>query len=167
MRASVLALILFGWQLAQPSASLAAEPSMRVLVRAAKPYDRVVSEIQARGGQVTRRYRQFDGIAAEVPLSAIDGLRAVVGSSGISKDEFVWLAFTNHSTRLLEGKAALAKPSPRARRFVPNTGRTHRMPTDNLRVNVKPLHDAGYKGQGVIVAVIDTGLRPGYPHLDG
>ena len=41
------------------------------------------------------------------------------------------------------------------------------MPTDELRINVQPLHDAGFKGQGVIVAVIDTGLRPGYPHLEG
>ena len=35
--------------------------------------------------------------------------------------------------------------------------------------NVAPLHAAGVLGQGVVVAVIDTGIRPGFPHisLDG
>ena len=40
---------------------------------------------------------------------------------------------------------------------------------NNVIANVTPLHAAGIAGQGVIVAVIDSGIRPGFPHisLDG
>jgi subtilisin family serine protease len=36
---------------------------------------------------------------------------------------------------------------------------------NNAIANVSPLHAQGVAGQGVVVAVIDSGIRPGFPHL--
>ena len=36
---------------------------------------------------------------------------------------------------------------------------------NNGIANVSGLHSAGFTGLGVTVAVIDSGIRPGFPHL--
>ena len=37
---------------------------------------------------------------------------------------------------------------------------------NNGNMNVTPLLAAGFTGAGVVVATIDSGIRPGYPHID-
>jgi subtilisin family serine protease len=36
---------------------------------------------------------------------------------------------------------------------------------NNAQLNLSAVHGAGLLGQGIIVAVIDSGIRPGFPHL--
>jgi hypothetical protein len=61
----------------------------KVLIRASKPYSGLVSAIQARGGRVTRQYNHIEGLAADVPRSALAGIRSLVGPDAISKDLLV------------------------------------------------------------------------------
>ena len=118
-----------GWLLAM-STSLAAEPSIRVLVRTAKPYDRIAADIQARGGRVTRRYQNFDGIAAEASLSAVGSLRTLAGTNNVSKDELVWLANTKNPMRPVEGAVHSMNPSPAPSASAPGVARPACRPTN-------------------------------------
>jgi subtilisin family serine protease len=38
---------------------------------------------------------------------------------------------------------------------------------NNSLLGLQSLHAAGLQGQGVVVAVLDSGLRPGFPHISG
>lgn len=150
----------------------------RVLIRARRPYTNLINAIQARGGRVTRQFRYVDAIAAEVPRNAVAAVTALAGEEAVSKDLVIpnpapvdtlrgrnlvrrgnenALAFG--SAQLLSGAeiASLASANPNA--YLLN----------NAIANASPLHAAGIAGQGVIVAVIDSGIRPGFPHisLDG
>jgi subtilisin family serine protease len=150
----------------------------KVLIRAAKPYASVVARVQSLGGVVTYQYRYIDAVAADVPVGGLSGLRDLVGTAAISKDLAIDLPQTgdipggkplpaaiDHSevqadaVEGLSGEAVaqLADTTPQA--YLLN----------NAIANVTPIHAGGNAGQGVIVAVIDSGIRPGFPHitLDG
>src|SRR5262245_27515842 len=64
-------------------------PTENILIAMPKPYDRVVATIRSLGGKVKHQYTYVDGIAAEVPSTALTALRNLVGSNAISKDEIV------------------------------------------------------------------------------
>ena len=174
---NILLAAAFGASLASPSR--AADPGERVLIRATKPYDKLVSRIEAAGGKVTYRYKYVDAIAAEVPRASLATVRSAAGPSAVTKDEEIASPVPIDKARgkgglipsgsandipyesvdALDGAAigSLAGASPAA--YLAN----------NAIANVSGLHAAGYAGQGIIVGVIDTGIRPGFPHisLDG
>jgi subtilisin family serine protease len=150
----------------------------KVLIKAAKPYSSVASTISSLGGSVVYQYKYVDAIAAEIPTSALTALRNVVGTGAITKDELIALPGTVDPSRgrkpgsgsvvyeavadsfqALGGDAIqqLATATPSA--YLLN----------NSLANVSSLHASGITGAGVIVAVIDSGIRPGFPHisLDG
>ena len=127
---------------------------------------------------MTYQYQNIDAIAAELPSNALTQLRDLVGTGAISKDAIVDVpgsVDTLRGRRLpgaaddaehffdrveelsADGLSALAAANPKA--YLLN----------NAIANVAPLHASGITGQGVIVAVIDSGIRPGFPHisLDG
>jgi hypothetical protein len=173
----ILLAAVFGISLASPLR--AADPGEKVLIRAAKPYDQLVSRIQAAGGKVTYRYKYVNAIAAEVPRASLAAVRAVAGPSAVTKDEEIaapvpidaargkggltpadsGVDVPYNSAAALDGAAisALAGASPAAYLF------------NNAIANVSGLHAAGTLGEGMVVAVIDSGIRPGFPHisLDG
>jgi hypothetical protein len=60
-----------------------------VIIRAAKPYDKVVAAITVRGGRVTHQFKYVDALAAEVPASALPQIRASNGVISIGKDVIV------------------------------------------------------------------------------
>src|SRR6187402_3343555 len=57
-----------------------------VLIEVAKPYDRVISAINSQGGRVTHQFTYVDGIAADLPVDALDSIRTLVGTASMSKD---------------------------------------------------------------------------------
>src|SRR5262249_44972462 len=63
----------------------AADPE-KVLIRAAKPYDQLVSKIQAAGGTVTFQYKYIDAIAADVPQASLAAVQSAAGPSAVTKD---------------------------------------------------------------------------------
>lgn len=142
-----------------------------VLVRAAKPYDATIARIVQAGGTVTHAFRKIDAIAAEVPETGLATLRAALPAGAISKDEEMAAPGVHETAeRPLQAEEAelaggdvaaldaaalalLAAEQPQA--YGPNNGIT----------NVSVLHGAGIAGQGMVVGVIDSGIRPGFPHL--
>lgn len=150
-------------------------PMERVLVHTAKPYTNVVSRILAAGGRVHHQFKYVDAIAAEIPRQAVASLRAEAGVEEVSKDIIVPAPqglqpdradntlVRNGGTRSVEstsvekidpaGLPGFAAANPDA--YLIN----------NANLNVTPLLASGITGAGVIVAVIDSGIRPNFPHL--
>ena len=91
-------------------------------------------------------------VAAPIPIDAARGKGGLVPSGSGSDIPY-------ESVGALDGTAvsAIAGANPSA--YLPNLG----------VANVTGLFAAGYTGAGVIVGVIDSGIRPGFPHisLDG
>lgn len=150
----------------------------QVLIRVAKPYTDVVRAIEQLGGRVTLQYQHFDALAAEIPRSQLAALTAVTGAGKITKDLIVpapqpidatigrRLASTGDENQVVADSvqslgtaeiADIAGATPEAYRL------------NNSIINAAPLHAGGITGAGVVVAVIDSGIRPGFPHisLDG
>jgi subtilisin family serine protease len=147
-----------------------------VLIRAPKSRaSAVVDAVRAAGGRVAHQYRYLDAIAAEIPVGAISAIAAVAGPGAVSKD------------------LVLASPRPvdtlRGRRNLTASGEENRIQfnsvapmaaadihllvtvrpsaylLNNAIANVSSLHGMGFDGSGIVVAVIDSGIRPGFPHL--
>lgn len=149
----------------------------RVLIQAPKSRaSAIASAIQAQGGRVTRQYRYLDALAAEVPLGAIGAVAAVAGPGSVSKD-FV-IASPQPVDTLLgrrgltgsgeENRIEFSSVSPLAASDIQElaTVRPSAYLLNNAIANVSPLHGMGWSGSGIVVAVIDSGIRPGFPHLD-
>ena len=150
-----------------------------VLIHTAKPYASVVAGVQAAGGRVRHQFKYVDAIAAEVPRDAVPRLRALAGVSAVSKDAMVAapksvetdrvgqsLVRTSGGVTVESESASLISASA-----VPGFAAAYpdAYLINNTNMNVTPLLASGIMGAGVIVAVIDSGIRPGYPHigLDG
>lgn len=155
----------------------AQSPNSKVLIRAGKPYDLVVSRISSLGGRVLYQYKYVDAIAAELPADALAALRDVVGTAAITKDEEIALP---SSVDMLRGRnlAGSVTNEFEADSFEAlgeleieqaATVNPSAYLLNNSIANVSSLHAEGTTGSGVVVAVIDTGIRPGFPHisLDG
>ena len=160
---------------AHPDAQASRE---KVLVRVKKPYASAVAAIEAHGGQVTHQYKHIEAIAAEVPRTALPAIRAVVGAGAITKDQQIRIAppiDTNairggpvpFSVAQVMSQAATEELSVQALSQLADMGPGAYQLTDG-KTNVAPLHAAGYLGQDVIVAVVDSGLLTmSPPHLPG
>lgn len=136
----------------------------KVLIRASKPYDALVAAIQRNGGTVSYQYKYVDAIAAEIPSGALPAISAMLPAGAVTKDLIVnapkpvdVLAkkglTPDASGAVAESAEAVAEAAPNA--YLIN----------NSMTGVGALHASGLRGQGVIVAVIDSGIRPGFPHL--
>jgi len=148
-----------------------------VLISVPKPYDRVVSGIQALGGRVKHQFTYVDGIAAEVPSGALQALRNLVGAKAITKDEEVQHPV---GADIARGKTVKGKQIGRVEREGYKTAKG--ISTSSLAsfatthaesyginmagVGLPSLHSRGLTGAEVIVAVIDSGIRPGFPALE-
>ena len=157
----------------------AAEPAEKVLIRSAKPYSGLVSRIRSLGGQVTHQYKYLDAVAAEVPRTALAELRRAVGTGAVTKDDEIaaptgvesaqdkggYVAEDDAQQIPFDDAAAIAAAE------LPTLAGEQPAAylVNNAIANVSPLHAAGITGAGVVVAVIDSGIRPGFPHisLDG
>jgi subtilisin family serine protease len=152
----------------------------RVLIRAPRPYARVVEAVRRLGGEVTREYEHLDALAAAVPRAALADIGALTGPHAITKD---YLIPGPGSVDTLHGREGLPARSGEEERItfesvgalaaaeIPGFAAAHPEAyiLNNALMNVHFLHAAGFGGAGVIVAVIDSGIRPGFPHisLDG
>ena len=169
-----------------------ADPTEKVLIRTTKPYTELVSAIEVLGGKVTYQYKHVDAIAAEISRDALRIIRGMVGPNAITKDLFV-PAPTSVDT--LRGRKGLVQTGeeeriryesvqvigsedlPRKKRGQKKKQEVYSLEEiaveypnayliNNAIMNVSSLHADGILGQGVIVGVIDSGIRPGFPHID-
>jgi len=148
-----------------------------VLVRCTTTCDDLAARIVSAGGEVTRRYLHIDGLAARLPRAALAEIGALAGPGAISKDLVV------HVDDVVDRLGTRAPSLPRtgdeeritfesagsiggAAEIAAFAGAHPEAYTVNAGIHgVASLHAAGYTGEGVIVAVIDSGVRPDYPHL--
>ncbi len=160
----------------RPLSAQSADSSVeRVLIRTPKPYKNVVSRIEGLGGKVTIQYKYVNAIAAEIPRRAMDSVRAIVGPNMITKD--VMIELPRDSQALHPEKSMTATGNANdfeaesvegvavTNAGVPSDAQPNAYRVNNSLMNVSGLHAGGNNGLGVIVAVIDSGIRPGRPHL--
>lgn len=146
--------------------------AQQVIIKCTRPCASVVEAVERNGGVVTYRYKYVDAVAADLKGSALTAVRRVVEPGALRKDFFVALPpegargaapaavhlDADAATQLdAAGLTALAGAEPDAYRV------------NNEAMNLGALHGTGILGQGMKVAVIDSGIRPGFPHisLDG
>jgi subtilisin len=152
-RAGVAVLVVAGALIAgalAPAATGAAGPAAGSTVKAivtfkAKPGAADRTAVRDLGGRVRRTYTLIDGMAIDIPANAIAGLRR------------------NPRVATVEMDATLTTLEPAV-----HDEATGDLEYDNAwgvtHIGSKAAHDAGVRGQGVKVAVIDTGID--YIHDD-
>ena len=144
--------------------SASAQSRRSVLIRAAQPYDALVRAIEQAGGTVTHRFRYVNGIAAELPESALAQIEKLVGPDNIGRDDIIPLPQTvdprggpvageADADGIVSLDAPVVSIAPANYAF------------NATLTNVAPLHAAGHTGAGIVIAVIDSGFRPIKPHV--
>jgi serine protease AprX len=149
-----------------------------VLIRSPRPYEGLVARIEMLGGHVTRQFRHLDAVAARLPSAALGTLGVYVGPAAISKDAPVRLPDRVDDLRGREvplartgDEARIAIDASQAIGGAAELADLAVTQPDSYLINgalmgLSGLHASGLTGDGVIVAVIDSGLRPGFPHLE-
>ena len=144
----------------------------KILIQTPKPYTQVISDIGALGGRVRKQYKNIDAIAADIPTASLKAFYARVPASAISKDGFVPAPRAATPSHKMAGPATTSPgPSFRYKSSGKGSGIPDAAYALNLAgVNLKELHRR-YKGEGILVAVIDSGIRTfngaGYPAIAG
>ena len=164
----VVVVALAAWPMA------AADEPEKVLIRGTKPYASIKSTVAALGGRVVHEFKYVDAVAAEVPRASLSALRAIVGDAGVSRD------YEIAAPKPIDLTARPGRPEIVAEALDIHADAAEALDVSTLSqsgvepaaylvnngiANVSGLHSAGFTGLGVTVAVIDSGLRPGFPHL--
>jgi len=134
----------------------------RVIIQVEKPYGPMVARIEAQGGTVLYQYRYVDGIAVDVPDAVAEGLRKGLPPGTVHKDLIVpspdVARDPDGTRRLVEVDASDAT--------VEATASTDAYLISNTNLNLDSVHAMGEYGDDVVVAILDEGYRPGFPHLE-
>ena len=146
----------------------------RIILKCSKPSTALKATIEGLGGQVLHEFEEVDAIVVEIPSAMLLQVRQIPGVQAAYKDAIVPLpqpTGVKHPAHELPGLltadaetigepmteqqiADFAASHPDAYRFT------------NILTGAQALHLRRIQGQGVVVAVMDTGIRPGFPHLD-
>ncbi len=168
LRLSTLSLLFSAALLSQGKAT------ERVLIRTPKPYSRVVANIQSQGGKVTYQYKYLNAIAAEIPQDKIAGLLAAGGITSLSKDLMVDLPSSVDVNRGRPMAApartdivAASMDQLTAQQIAGTAAQPSGYIVNNTLMGLDSLFASGHIGQGIVVALIDSGIRPGFPHISG
>ncbi len=134
----------------------------RVIIQVEKPYGPMVARVEAQGGTVLYQYRYVDGIAVDVPDAVAEGLRKGLPPGTVHKD-------------LIVPSPDVARDPDGTRRLVEvdDAGATFEAMASadtylisNTYLNLDSVHAMGFGGEDVVVAILDEGYRPGFPHLE-
>ena len=144
-----------------------------VIIRCARPCAQVIEAVTRTGGTVTHRFKYVNAIAAEVPSESLSTVRAVAGAGAVRKDLLMDLPTAVHdpggaelgANSIADDAAALSESAIAG--IAGANPENYRI--NNADLNLTALHAGGFLGQNMRVAVIDSGIRPGFPHisLDG
>ena len=128
------------------------------IVHCSNPCDAVIAFIHELGGEVTNKYSNVGAMAISMPSGLRAELEALAGVEAIYEDVFV------PSPRPIEAVSAGDKdreiwPQVVAGQKLAELRDAHpnNYVFSNLQTGAATLHSNGYRGDGVIVAVIDTG----------
>src|SRR6266850_287279 len=148
-----------------------------IIVRVAKPYDRVENAIRRLGGDITYEYENVDAVAASLPEDKLLSLSVLIGATALYKDismrapdpigipgrqpkkGVTLLKLTPEGAIVLNGDD-MGQPG-----LAPGTqGRSGINTTfNNPFTGAAELHADGNRGKGVIVAVVDSGVANSTP----
>src|SRR5882672_3824742 len=148
-----------------------------ILIEVPKPYDRFIAAINSQGGRVTHQFTYVAGIAADIPIEALDSIRTRVGPASMSKDVSVPAprSIRSNGERSVNGKqiGPVVTAKSKSLRTIPPSGLSEFASShpdayllNNAGTRIEKLHARGFTGRGTIVAVIDSGYRPGFTYLD-
>ena len=165
LRGGIPLIALLALWAAAPSAQRGEAGSAAVIIRCGVSCDEEVAAIRTAGGHVTSTYENIRAIAASVPTERLADLAAVSGAGNVARDQIV----------TLPRDADPIGPSGEARFAVTSLGEfePHALPNDglagadglslsgynlnNVMTGAAALHASDNRGQGVVVAVIDSG----------
>jgi subtilisin family serine protease len=150
-----------------------------VIIHTPKPYKSVIAAIERLGGTVTYRYKYVDAFAAELSQESLRALRGMLAPNAITKDLLVRAPTSVDTVRGKESRLGLIRTGDEERlaytsvkgigaadlaTFAAENPNAYLI--NNSIMNIDALHTSGVLGQGMIVGVIDSGIRPGFPHID-
>lgn len=164
----------------------AADGQLPLLVETHNPA-LVGARVEALGGRVTYAYENLDALAVLLPPGQIDALLSTDGVTNVVRQRFVHRAIVAphfpSSARLslprdLEGKEFIPLPGGMDERRIETipvseleeqvrgTGTSSFLGYDYLTGAAQSWEAAGF-GEGTIVAVLDTGIYPEHPLIEG
>ena len=151
----------------------------RLIVRHSKPYDSFAAAVRNMGGEVTHRYENVDALAVTVPKERLADVMALAGLNKVYKDVLVTIprpvAEVGDSPRpkgapnvALNGRLLQSVDAAGMARLATQLPADYLFNNDLIKAS--NLHAQGNFGQGIIVAVIDSGTANNalvVPSLDG
>jgi subtilisin family serine protease len=153
------------------------DDSAEVIIGCAASCDEAIAAVQSAGGRVTVRYQNVRAIAATVPSGRMAELTGAIGGASLAKDRTAPLPRSNEeigptgearfAVTALSGfdASGLAEEDvSRLKAFEPTAYNLN-----NALTGAATLHANNNRGQGTIVAVIDSGTAnsPVVPALSG
>ncbi len=153
-------------------ASALATPAFaeRVIIKCGQSCESVAKAVQQDGGRLLRRYKYVTAVVADVSDLSLPTTRALVDAGAIRKDLYVHAIPMPRDVRgagLVAGEEVVGATTVDADSDTLRSAEVGpaAFTINNVETNVQPLLAAGFTGTGMKVAVIDTGIRPGFPHL--
>ena len=136
-----------------------------VLIKTAKPYDKVVAAIEKGGGTVTQRFKYVDGLAADIPDAALPQIERMVGRDNIGRDDIIPLPETADPKGGVLEAVAEAEVTIPLESGTPDPSAPSAYTINNVHTKVADVHALGHAGAGAVIAVIDSGYRPVMQHV--
>lgn len=148
-----------------------------VIIATPKPYSNLIRDIQKLGGVVTEQFKYVDAIAADVPVNALPALRQQVAPDAVSENTVIAApkpvrVSYKRALKTQVGVYASVPVGAGLRIFNSEQGPPNGLPGESAysvnmnKLSARQLHATGITGKGITVAVIDSGVRPGYFSLD-
>ena len=141
-----------------------------VIIKCKRPCTAIVQAVEQNGGVVTYRYKYVDAIAADVTTTALGAVRGIaeLGARAEGSPDSTAHAWRTTSAERRDGRrlhATSTSPFGEAQIVALASASPNAYTINNAAMNLTPLHGTGTLGQGMKVAVIDSGIRPDFPHL--
>src|SRR2546428_9733 len=146
----------------------------RIILKCTKPSTALKATIEGLGGQVLHEFEEVDAIVVEIPSAMLLQVRQIPGVQAAYKDAVVPLpqpTGVKHPAHELPGLLtadAETVGEPMTEQQIADFAASHpdAYRFTNILTGAQALHLRRIQGQAVVVAVMDTGIRPGFPHLD-
>ena len=134
-----------------------AEPQEHLIVKCEKPCASVVSAVAALGGEVTEVYDNLDAVAVRVPRGRVAELSAVAGADAVRKDVTVALPPPVDIGEAAEAQGFFDLSGEALEAFARDQPGNYNY--NNVLTGASTIHAGGTLGQGMVVAVIDSGTQ--------
>lgn len=135
-------------------AGLQPEEKVRVLIRTVDGYQSILAEMLPEDAEVHFVYQMVPYVSATVKAGDVEWISDLPYVISVLPDEKVYLAVDSLST---PANTTLNDPYQDAFYLLNET---------NLDINSTSLWDMGYTGEGVVIAILDTGIEESHPDLD-